>query len=480
MKKQAYNPFLPSWEYIPDGEPYVFGDRLYLFGSHDRFNGTQFCMNDYVCWSCPVNDLSDWQYHGISYCKNQDPYAKEDSIMQAPDVVRGYDGRYYLYYALGLIPFVSVAVSDNPAGPYNYYGVVRRRDGSFVGMGQHDVFMFDPGVFMDGDGKLYLYCGFGPEESGIFSAACKKYKMDGAYVCQLDQDMLTIKTEPKRIIPKAEEAAGTGFEAHAFFEASSMRKINGTYYFIYSSEKMHELCYATSKRPDGEFTYGGTIVSIGDVGLNGNTGPKNYLGNTHGSIVQVKNQWYVFYHRQTNKHNFSRQACAERISIASDGTIPHVEVTSCGLNGAPLHGKGFYPAHIACNLQAKVGACMYGNASTPEAEGHPYFTQTGADREENGDQYIADIHDGATVGFKYFYFDGLNQIGIEISGKAQGCMEVFTDITAAPVCRIEISSNGEKQWFTEACEPLAGVQPLFFVYRGNGSLNLHQIDLESA
>ena len=30
MKKQAFNPYLPSWEYIPDGEPYVFGDRVYV------------------------------------------------------------------------------------------------------------------------------------------------------------------------------------------------------------------------------------------------------------------------------------------------------------------------------------------------------------------------------------------------------------------------------------------------------------------
>ena len=48
MKKQVYNPYLPSWEYIPDGEPYVFGDRVYVFGSHDRYNGHVFCLNDYV------------------------------------------------------------------------------------------------------------------------------------------------------------------------------------------------------------------------------------------------------------------------------------------------------------------------------------------------------------------------------------------------------------------------------------------------
>ena len=34
-KKQAMNPYLPLWEYVPDGEPRVFGDRLYVYGSHD-------------------------------------------------------------------------------------------------------------------------------------------------------------------------------------------------------------------------------------------------------------------------------------------------------------------------------------------------------------------------------------------------------------------------------------------------------------
>lgn len=38
-KRQAVNPYLPLYEYIPDGEPHVFGDRLYLYGSHDRFDG---------------------------------------------------------------------------------------------------------------------------------------------------------------------------------------------------------------------------------------------------------------------------------------------------------------------------------------------------------------------------------------------------------------------------------------------------------
>ena len=45
-KKQAMNPYLPLWEYVPDGEPRVFGDRLYVYGSHDEAGAEQFCVGD--------------------------------------------------------------------------------------------------------------------------------------------------------------------------------------------------------------------------------------------------------------------------------------------------------------------------------------------------------------------------------------------------------------------------------------------------
>ncbi|WP_275052119.1 hypothetical protein [Collinsella intestinalis] len=43
---------------MPDGEPHVFGGRLYVCGSHDRRDGTSYCQEDYVVWSAPVDDLS--------------------------------------------------------------------------------------------------------------------------------------------------------------------------------------------------------------------------------------------------------------------------------------------------------------------------------------------------------------------------------------------------------------------------------------
>jgi len=74
MKKQAFNPYMPSWEYVPDGEPHVFGDRVYVYGSHDIFNGWAFCLGDYICYSAPVDDLSDWRYEGVIFPRvGEDP-----------------------------------------------------------------------------------------------------------------------------------------------------------------------------------------------------------------------------------------------------------------------------------------------------------------------------------------------------------------------------------------------------------------------
>ena len=99
--RQAFNPYLPLNEYIPDGEPQVFGDRVYIFGSHDREGGTTYCELDYTVYSAPVTDLTDWRCEGTVYRAEQDPHVCADrSQMYAPDVVRGNDGRYYLYYCL--------------------------------------------------------------------------------------------------------------------------------------------------------------------------------------------------------------------------------------------------------------------------------------------------------------------------------------------------------------------------------------------
>ena len=95
-KKQAFNPYLPSYEYVPDGEPHVVDGRVYIYGSHDLFNGLNFCLGDYVCWSAPVDDLGNWRYEGCIFRREQDPAAPKIRLtngLAAPDMVKGDDGR---------------------------------------------------------------------------------------------------------------------------------------------------------------------------------------------------------------------------------------------------------------------------------------------------------------------------------------------------------------------------------------------------
>lgn len=474
MKKQAVNPFLPSYEYVPDGEPYVFGDRVYLYGSHDRFNGTQYCQNNYVCWSAPVDDLAAWRYEGVIYDKMEDPLCTgEDRLLFAPDVTRGPDGRYYLYYAFDFAGFMSVAVCDEPAGTYHFYGHVRDRQGGLLGKRPGDCFQFDPGVLADGDGRIYLYSGFCPADGFFKVLNLPEGRRMGAMVIELEPDMKTIRREPRALIPWIQNSAGTDFEGHAFFEASSIRKIGSTYYFIYSSFNGHELCYATSDAPDHGFSYGGTIVSGGDIFLHGRTDAQalNYTGNNHGSIVQIGKDWYVFYHRQTNRHQFSRQACAEKIEILPDGSIPQVEITSCGLNGGPLVGSGEYEARIACNLMSRNGAVRYEFGVELGSE-HPYFTQTGADREGQPDQYIANMTDGSVAVFKYFALEEPAGIGIRVRGEGEGVMRISAgdeEIAAIPV-----APAAGWTWFEAPVKRVCGVRPLRFEYAGSRAVDFER------
>lgn len=479
---QGYNPYLPSWEYVPDGEPHVFDDRVYVYGSHDRFGGPLFCMNDYICWSAGVGDLTDWRYEGVIYRKNQDPMNKRGRrCMYAPDVCRGPDGRYYLYYAFDFLGVMAVAVCDTPAGEYQFHGHVKFPDGHIWGTKSGEPFPFDPGVLVDDDSRVYLYSGFAPKVPFVASGF-HNLTNEGGVMLELESDMVTIKTGPELLFPTKNKPGA--FENHAFFEASSMRKVDGKYCFVYSSQHNHELCYAMSESPRGPFTFGGALVDIGDLFLDGNTDEKkatNYLGNTHGSIVEAGGHWFVFYHRQTNRHSYSRQACAERLERTPDGGFCQAEVTSCGLNGGPLKGEGRYPARIACNLWSGKGAARY-DIRFPRfrLREHPYFTQEGKDGDEQETQYIANLRDGATAGFKYFTFRGLKTVAVELRGKAEGELLISDtpDFKTVPAS-IPIKLNTDVWSKLQApCTMPDGTRALYFKFKGKGSLDFLSLELQ--
>lgn len=490
MKQQVFNPFLPLYECIPDGEPHVFGDRVYLFGSHDKEGGETFCMLDYVVYSAPVEDLSDWRCEGTIYSAKQDPlYCDERPYMYAPDVVRGNDGRYYLYYCLsgsfghgGYHGPISVAVCDTPAGKYEYLGVVRYPDGTPM----KKYVCFDPGVIND-NGTIRIYYGtqYDYEEQPGFAENEEKIQQEmqmfgksreeilgtpdsvmGAVMAIVGDDMLTVTEEPRHIIPY--RVKGTSFEAHPFFEASSIRKIGDTYYFIYSSQQNHELCYATSRYPDKDFVFGGTIVSNGDVGMNGRSSADrlNMTGTTHGSIELIGGQWYVFYHRLTHKSDYSRQACAERITIAEDGSIAQVEITSCGLNGKPLEAKGSYPAVIACNIT---------NGHMPHGSNSIYTDSFPNVNHDGNDRYIAEICNGTLIGYKYFQFEDVRSICATFRGDAQGVLELSTEIGGEKIGEIPVTASDTWMDADVSVSVENGVHALYLTFKGTGLMDLSAI-----
>ena len=386
------NPYLPSWEYIPDGEPRVFGDRLYIYGSHDRAGCDKFCDYRLKVWSAPLSDLNNWVCHGTAFSTrdlrdHESDTDWTDNELYAPDVVEK-DGKYYLYaYIVGAKG--CVAVSDRPEGPfrlisqYKYNIEKHYDDGTFI----------DPGVLVDDDGRVYVYCGY-----------------LGSYMAEIDgSDMVTVLdgTYKTDIIPTE--------EPFNFFEACSPRKINGKYYLIYSPKQGSRLVYAVSDSPTGPFEFKGTIID-NSVDYPG--------GNDHGSVMCVNGQWYIFYHRMTNNTIMSRRGCAERIEILPDGTIPQVEMTSLGFEES-LNPFAVTKADTACVLK---GGCFITERNIFE-------------------RVITSVTDGCVMGWKYYDFGSdTDPFSVKLKVRGMGCrgtISVHLDSDESePVGTVEFTENG--------------------------------------
>ena len=416
------NPFLPLWEHIPDGEPYVFEDpdnpgqfRVYLYGSHDNLI-TEYCGRDQVVWSAPVEDLTKWRYDGeiFSVAKNAkgepfNPEGKAD-VLYAPDVtlVVGADGTktYYLYpndQSWGRNGLV--AKSNRPDGPFEVCNWSANNPNVTDG-----VLAFDPAVFVDDDGRVYGYWGF-----------------ERSYGAELDPaTMATVKPGTQIV---EDMVSGRNQEGiFSFFEASSIRKIKDKYVFIYSRFTKdgefglpisnYTLAYAYSDNPLGPWTYGGTIIDARgrEIDEAGNVIASACIdGNTHGSICEINGQWYVFYHRQTGTDEYARQAMVAPITVkVEEGpggkvTISEGEYNS---NGFALEGLNPFERHsagIACwytgpkpavhewpnnTFSGSYPAATYGTDDKFDA---PYDLR-------NNTNPMVNNTDGSIVGYKYFNF----------------------------------------------------------------------------
>ena len=219
------------------------------------------------------------------------------------------------------------------------------------------------------------------------------------------------------------------------------------------------------------FRYGGIIVSIGDIGIVEEEQAVNYLSNTHGGLVEIEGQWYVFYHRHTNRHRNSRQMCGEPIKIAEDGRITQTESYELRLKRRiDCREREDMKPELSAIYQVRRNFHVLErkNGSRREAS---LFYAGGEDREDNPNRYIANLRDGAWAEFKYFDIRQSSRIRINVRGNAEGEMLMQDEKDGEIRAVIPVRPSADWQEKSGEFHIETGVRALYFTYRGSGSID---------
>ena len=367
----AHNPILAPDIFVPDVEAHVWDDgRIYLYGSFDIQGKRSFCSDVHHVYSS--DDMVNWVDHGVVFSLADSTWAKDCGALYAPDCAYR-DGWYYLYYC---VPDGrnGVAKSQSPTGPFVDVGLLE------------GVWGIDPAVLIDDDGQAYLYWG----------------QITWGKVAKLKDNMVEIDRDSIVECPLT-------VAEHEFHEGSSVKKINGKYYYLFADTHRHGdpnredgrpscLGYAVSDHPMHGFSYGGVIID--------NFGCDPGVWNNHGSMVCFKDQWYVFYHRSTHGADYSRHVCAEPIYFDQNGMIPEVRQTTQGV-GAPISACTLLPANLACELSGNV------RIAGDEASAHVLA--------------LTEVQNGDTATYRYLNFDGENAFSIKLRADANSRVELYLD-----------------------------------------------------
>jgi hypothetical protein len=303
----AQNPIIRN-QYSADPSARVFGSKVYLYPSHDIL-ATQgkgrvgwFCMEDYHVFSS--TNLTDWTDHGMIVQQNKVPWVRPDSYsMWAPDCI-AWNGKYYFYFptsprdtiTYGRGFTVGVAIADKPEGPFTPQSTPIK--------GVHGI---DPNVFIDRDGQAYLYWSAG-----------------NIYGAKLKENMLELMSEPVTL----KELPIKGLK-----EGPYLFERGGIYYltFPHVENKIERLEYALGNNPLGPFKWTGVIMDESPSGCWTN----------HHSVIQFRNQWYLFYHDRDYSPNFdkARSVRADSLFFNADGTIKKVVRSFRGIGVADAGKK---------------------------------------------------------------------------------------------------------------------------------------------
>ena len=274
------NPFITT-THTADPSAHVWADgRIYVYASRDM-DPPDGCGNMNHPHVYSSEDMVNWRDEGEILCTDDIPWGREEGgFLWAPDCAFK-NGKYYYYYPHPTGDWnntwkVGVAISEHPAKDFKDVGYIEGL-GGFC--------MIDPCVFIDDDGRAYMYYGGGGMPEGG----------------ELAEDMVSLKDKMIHM---------EGLED--FHEASWVFKRNGIYYMTYSDNQLgsNRLCYAMSRNPLGPWEYKGVYLEP--------TG----CDTSHGSVVEYKGQWYAFYHcSDVSLRGNLRSICVDPMEFNEDGTI---------------------------------------------------------------------------------------------------------------------------------------------------------------
>ena len=195
------------------------------------------------------------------------------------------------------------------------------------------------------------------------------------------------------------------------------------------------------------------------------------VGNNHGGLVCVKNQWYIFYHRHTSTNQYNRQGCAERIFFDENGRIPQVTITSSGMNPEPLSGNAAYPAVYCCNLtNGHMGALSSLGRTNSEID-FPYMTSV------EGERYITNIKNDTLIGYKYIALKDTKRIGITYRSNNKGMLEIKSGMDGETVAVMKLEPS--TFWKTEISNVSFSEndRELYLLFRGEGCVDFITLNL---
>ncbi len=312
-------------------DPYAmeYNGRVYFYMTADAFEyqGSEVKENTYSkIHSINVistADMVNFTDHGSIEAAGSSGAAKWASNSWAPAAAwKNIDGqdKFFLYFADGG-GGIGVLTADSPTGPFTDpigHGLVTRQTPTCAEV----LWLFDPAVLVDDDGRAYLYFGGGVPEDKVAAPGT-------ARVVELGEDMISLKGDPKPI------------DVPYLFEDSGIHKYNNKYYYTYCTNwqvdaegtatyGFHnaEIASLESSSPMGPFTFKEVILE--------NPGKLNGLyGNNHHCVFSFKDNWYIAYHARTLEKNMGvekgyRCTHVDGFDMGEDGTIGKIPLTMNG------------------------------------------------------------------------------------------------------------------------------------------------------